>query len=183
MSAENVELVKTLFPAAGFDMVEALEQIDRDIDQVGIDTGPFAEDFEIKFLSGQSGGSIEPEARGAAGLAEGWSNWLQGYETYVITPEGFADAGDEVLLLVHVRARTVRDGVELEHRPAALFQVRDGKVRRTRFYPEREMAYEAAGLEPRPRPRASSRPPTPRTGASVQAQEERTKRKKRKRRG
>ena len=150
MSAENVELVKALFPAAGFDMVEALERMDRDIDQVGIDTGPFAEDFEIQFLSGQSGGSIEPEARGAAGLAEGWGNWLQGYETYVITPEDFVDAGDEVLLLVHVRARTVRDGVELEHRPAALFQVRDGKVRRTRFYLEREMAYEAAGLEPPP---------------------------------
>lgn len=151
MSAENVELVKALFPAAGVDMVEALQHVVReDIGQVGIDTGPFAEDFEIKFLSGQPGGSIEPEARGAAGLAEGWSNWLQGYESYVITPEDFVDAGDEVLLLVHVRARTLRDGVELEHRPAALFQVRDAKVRRTRFYLEREMAYEAAGLEPPP---------------------------------
>lgn len=151
MSSENVELVRGVFPAAGVDMVEAVRQLPIDrVEEVGIDSGPFAEDFKTEFLSDQPGGEISPEARGAAGLAEGWANWLEPFESYVITPEDFVDAGDEVLLLVRVRARTERDQVEVEHRPAALFQVRDGKICRARFYLVREAAYAAAGLEPPP---------------------------------
>ena len=61
-----------------------------------------------------------------------------------------AALGEEVVVLVHIRARTKRDAVEVEHSPAALFQVRDGKVRRTRFFLERELALEVAGLDPPP---------------------------------
>ena len=35
----------------------------------------------------------------------------------------------------------------MEHRPAALFQVGDGRIHRARFYLDREMAFRDAGLE------------------------------------
>ena len=60
---------------------------------------------------------------------------------------------------------TERDGVELEHRPAALFQVRDGKICRTRFYLVRE---------PRTRPPGWSLP-------ARRAEPRRLKKKKRRR--
>jgi len=72
------------------------------------------------------------------------------YESYLITPEEFIDAGDQVLMLVHVRARTIRDGVGVEHAPAALFEVRDGRIHRARFFLERALALAAAGMEPPP---------------------------------
>jgi ketosteroid isomerase-like protein len=151
VSAENVELVRSAFAAEGVDMVEALEHMTADgMEGVGIDTGPFAEDFEVEFLNDQPGGDITPQRRGVAGMQEGWANWLEAFESYVITPEDFVDAGDEVVVLVHVRARTERDGVEVEHSPAALFQVRDGKIQRTRFFLERRGAFEAVGMEPPP---------------------------------
>ena len=151
MSAENVELVRGLIPSDGMDMVEATRLMTgAGVERVGIDSGPFAEDFEIEFISEQPLGPGPVNRRGVKGLAEGWANWLEPYESYLLTPEEFLDAGEEVVVLVHVRARTKRDGVEVEHSPAALFQVRDGKVRRTRFFLERELALEVAGLDPPP---------------------------------
>jgi ketosteroid isomerase-like protein len=151
VSAENVDLVKSAFAAEGVDMVEALKHMTADgVEQAGIDSGPFAEDFEVVFLNDQPGGDITPERRGVAGMQEGWANWLEAFESYVITPEDFLDAGDEVVVLVNVRARTKRDGVEVQHSPAALFQVLDGQIQRTRFYLQRSGAFEAVGMEPPP---------------------------------
>lgn len=148
MSAANVELVKQVFAAEGIEMVEVVRQMTAETaDLAGIETGPFADDFEIQFASGHGAGDISPERRGVEGMAEGWANWLEGFEHYVITPEEFLDAGDEVVVLVNVRAKTERDGVEMEHRPAALFQVRDGKIRRTRFMLDRDEAFREAGLD------------------------------------
>lgn len=146
-----MELVKGLIPSDGIDMVEATRLMTgAGVERVGIDSGPFAEDFEIEFISEQPLGPGPVNRRGVKGLAEGWANWLEPYESYLLTPEEFLDAGEEVVVLVHIRARTKRDAVEVEHSPAALFQVRDGKVRRTRFFLERELALEVAGLDPPP---------------------------------
>jgi ketosteroid isomerase-like protein len=41
---------------------------------------------------------------------------------------------EEVQISVHVRARTHRDGVTVEHSPAALATVREGLLVRMRFY-------------------------------------------------
>ena len=150
MSSDNVELVRQVFSPEGVDMVQAIPLMSggEGVEEAGIDSGPFAEDFEVEFVGSQPGGDISPERRGVEGMAEGWANWLEAFESYVITPEDFIDAGDEVLVLVNVLARTERDGVEVEHSPAALFLVRDGQIRRTRFFLERGMAFEQAGMDP-----------------------------------
>lgn len=111
------------------------------------DVRVFSEDCMVEFLAERPSEAIEPTLRGPAGLVEGWRNWIEAHESYVIKPEDFLDAGDQVLLLVRAEARTERDGVTMEHRPAALFQVGDGRIHRARFYLDRQMAFRDAGLE------------------------------------
>ncbi len=100
-----------------------------------------APDFHVEFLPPALGGQIE--GRGLEGMAAGWAEWLEPYESYVITREEIEEAGDEdVLVLVRVQATTHRDGVVVEHAPAAVATVRDGMLVRMRFYLDRDLARE-----------------------------------------
>ena len=103
-----------------------------------------APDLEVGFLPTALGGGIRQE--GLSGLTEGWREWLEPYESYVITMEDFEEVGDDqAVILVRVRARTHRDGVLVEHAPAALATVRDGKLVSMRFYLDRDVARNDAG--------------------------------------
>jgi hypothetical protein len=94
-----------------------------------------------------SPGTAQPlRYRGLAGMIEGWRDWLSPWASYRIDAEGFLDAGDDVVILVHVRAKTSRDGVVMEHSPAAVWTVEGGRVGRIRFFLERQAALEAVGL-------------------------------------
>ena len=83
--------------------------------------------------------------RGLLGFAESWRDWLEPWSSYYIEAEEFIDAGDEVVSLTRVRARTTRDAVAVEHRPGAVWSLRDSKIVRRRFS-DRDEALEAAGL-------------------------------------
>ena len=112
----------------------------------GIDVTAFEDDFEVELIS-TTAGSLRPAARGPEALAEAWRDWLEPWESYYIEVEEIVDAGgDQVLSLVRARARTARDAVAIEHESAAVWLVRKGKIARVRFYLERELALEAAGL-------------------------------------
>jgi ketosteroid isomerase-like protein len=74
------------------------------------------------------------------------AGWLTGWHTSYSprhTPEEFIDAGDHVLALVSI-AYEGREG----NRPAHVWTIADGKVRRVRIFPVREQAYEALDLRP-----------------------------------
>jgi ketosteroid isomerase-like protein len=142
MSRENVELVKRILPG--------------DVDMVafvggGLPFGAevlalFAPDAEVAFITGAPG--VPTLAfRGLEGFEKGWDDWLSPFASYMLSVEDVVDAGDEdVLVLTHVRARTHRDGVLVEHDPAAAITVRDGTVVRARFFLERSAALDALGL-------------------------------------
>lgn len=98
-----------------------------------------APDLEVEFLPPALGGRLAGE--GLPGLIEGWREWLEPYESYVVTTEHLEEVGDDqVLMYVRVRARTHRDGVTVEHTPAAIATIRDGILVRMRFYLERDLA-------------------------------------------
>jgi hypothetical protein len=107
--------------------------------------GRVAPELEFEFLPKVLGTGISGE--GLAGLAEGWREWLEPYESYVISIEGFEELGEEeeVFIPVRVRARTHRDGVVVEHAPAALATIHDGMLVRMRFYLDRDLARNEAG--------------------------------------
>jgi ketosteroid isomerase-like protein len=56
------------------------------------------------------------------------------------------DAGDRVVAFVQARGRTHRDGVTVEHAPAAVWTLLDGKVSAIEFYLDRGEALKAVGL-------------------------------------
>ena len=147
MSQENVELVRRAQPER-IDMVKLFRSSNAPDpavtpDSAGVDATVFADDFEVEFIS-ETYGSLRPPSRGPQGFAEAWLEWLEPWESYQVELEGFIDAGDKVVSLVRVLARSERDAVPVEHQPAAVWAVRDGKVVSVRFYLEREAALEAA---------------------------------------
>jgi ketosteroid isomerase-like protein len=146
MSRENVEIVRRAQPS-GVDMVQLFRGSSTPGPAAtGIDTTAFESDFEVEFISRTARRSIRPASRGPEGLSEGWRDWLEPWERYYIEVEETIDAGDEVVSLVRVQAQTARDSVPVEHRPATVWSLREGKIVRVRFYLERDAALEAAGL-------------------------------------
>jgi ketosteroid isomerase-like protein len=134
-SREAIELAEALFPRE-IDMVEFARSGSGLTPEL---IGRIAPDFQFEFLPKVLGPGISGE--GLAGLIEGWREWLEPYESYVITIEGFEELGEEeVLIAVRVRARTHRDGVLVEHTPASVATIRDGTLVRIRFYLDRDEA-------------------------------------------
>ena len=110
------------------------------------DANLFADDFAVRFLSSAAGTQGRIEGRGLEGLNAIWAEWLTPWKTYRIEAERFIDGGDAVVVFARVEARTTRDGVLMQHAPAAVWSFRDGKVVDITFYLEREEALEAVGL-------------------------------------
>jgi hypothetical protein len=142
MPSENVELVRSLQPAGAVDLVELTEA-----GQIAFGPGesstPFAPEFECSWIAGEDSGVPPLSYRGLEGFIEGWREWLSPWESYRIDAEDFIDAGDRVVVMVRVHARTRRGGVEMEHSPAAVWTLEGGRVVSIEFYLERSMALEA----------------------------------------
>ena len=101
-------------------------------------------DLSVTFSGGAGGPPTHFE--GIAGLLEGWLDWLEAWDSYVIRFEEALDAGDKVVSFATVKARTSRYDVAVEHTPAAVWTVRDGKLSAVYFFLEREDALEYAGV-------------------------------------
>jgi ketosteroid isomerase-like protein len=150
MSQENVEVVKRV-QASGVDLAELFRASTVPNPSASeIDLTAFESDFETEFIARGAIGSLQPTTSlGLQGFVEGWRDWLEPWESYYIEAEEFIDAGDEVVSLTRVRAQTTRDAVAVEHRPGAVWSLREGKIVRVRFFLDRHEALEAAGLSAR----------------------------------
>jgi ketosteroid isomerase-like protein len=143
MSQENVDVVKRVL-LDGIDLVALFgASAPPDPSTTGIDLTAFDEEFETEFILGSRGPT---SVRGLEGFIDGWRDWLEPYDSYYIEVEELIDAGEQVVSLSRVVGQTTRDGVAVEHRPAAVWSLRDEKIVRVRFFLDREEAFEAAGL-------------------------------------
>jgi hypothetical protein len=142
MSHENVEIVKMLQPS-DIELVAATRQ-----ENVfgGLPGALFASNLESSFTADHGQTRLGP-FYGIDGLATAWRDWLEPWESYEIRAEEFLDAGDRIVAFVQVRGRTYRDGVTVEHAPAAVWTLLDGKVSAIEFYLDRTEALKAVGLE------------------------------------
>ena len=68
------------------------------------------------------------------------------FEEAVFEPEEFIDAGDQIVVMLRIRARPSGAGAAIENRVGHLWTLRDGKAIRCETFPRREEALEAAGL-------------------------------------
>ncbi len=71
---------------------------------------------------------------------------LEAWEERRLEAEGFIDAGDDVVVLLHEYRRGRGSGVELETDTAIVVAVREGRVVRIQGYMDRTAALEAAGV-------------------------------------
>jgi ketosteroid isomerase-like protein len=141
VSRENVELLRRLWPAR----VDMVQLVEAGLPLLPEGTELLDPDAPVEFLS-SAPGVQSARYRGLEGFADGWRDWLTPFDRYELSIQEVVDAGDDVVVLTHVRARTHRDGVQVEHDPAAVFSLRAGRVVGVRFYLDRAAALEAAGV-------------------------------------
>jgi ketosteroid isomerase-like protein len=129
LSQENVAVVQRGWDAfASGDLAVARELMAADVEF----------DVSRDIWGAVVGGGVYTGPEGiAAWLGDLYSAW----ESFEMAVEEVLDAGaDRVISVLHARGRGRASGIELEHRPAGVATVLDGKVTRVVWYPSREDA-------------------------------------------
>jgi ketosteroid isomerase-like protein len=135
MSQENVEIVRAV--------IEAHDRGDFDAVFAAYDPGI---EWSIEATMAPVG-DFEPVYHGHDGVRAFWRQWFAAWETVSFEYEEFIDAGERVISILSQRMRGRRSGVELEWNSyAQVWSVRDEKIVRVDFFPNRTDALEAAGL-------------------------------------
>ena len=144
MSQENVELVRLVQPAPDVD----LAQLFRDDDIWAETSEGLSNLFHPDFKCVQSWIGAEPTTYpGVDGLREAWLDWLTPWATYRTDIQDVIACDERVLVLVLDFGRREGTTDEIKLFGAAVWTVRDGKIAHVQFYPDRNEALKAVGLE------------------------------------
>jgi ketosteroid isomerase-like protein len=143
VSQENTDLVRSLQPPPEADLAVMFRTEGGFALLVQAIGDHFHEDVVIEAAAGPI--LEELDAVGLEGLKEIWSEWLEPWETYRTEIEEVIDLGDRVLVLVHDFGRRAGGTAEVSVKAGSVWTLRDGKVARVAFYPDREQAMRAAG--------------------------------------
>jgi ketosteroid isomerase-like protein len=146
MSAENVELVRSIQPPPDVDLIQLFMRDDPPevVEAALASPAPaLADDFESVFHRVSS----EPR-QGVRGLREGWVEWLAPWASYRTEIDEVIDVGERVLVRTRDYARPRDIHAEVEMHGTAVYTVRDGKIVRAEFFPQPEDGLRAVGLAP-----------------------------------
>jgi ketosteroid isomerase-like protein len=135
MSRENVELVRRGFEdfLAGR-IREWMQTVDPDIEW-DISAHPLP-DFPDR-------------GEGREALMRHMADYLAGWNDYQATVEALIDGGDDVVLIIHERARMRGSDAVLERDLPTIWTIRDRRAIRYRVVKTRAQALQAAGLQTR----------------------------------
>ena len=136
MSQENVELVREGFARWN----------EGDYDFFFASTAP-----DIELLSRFGSLTGEPY-RGHQGVREWLADIQQSFERFELWLDDVRGLGDEVLAIGGIKLRARGSGLDLKEPMGWVFEFRDGRVTRMRFYAQPEEALEAVGLQEPPVP-------------------------------
>ena len=132
MSTENVELVRTTMESFNLDGVDAI-------------TDQISPDFETTTPPSLS---VEPDTyRGPQGVRRWFDAWEGTMDEVRFDVDELVDAGDRVVAVSRMVARSHTTGLEVEQAVALVWTLRDGRAVRLDPYATREEAVRAAGLE------------------------------------
>jgi ketosteroid isomerase-like protein len=84
--------------------------------------------------------------RGLEEIGAATLEWLAAWESYWMTAEEFIEAGDEIVVPMHLHARVAGTDSVTEQRAAAVWTLRNGRAVRVRYYDDKADAFKAAGL-------------------------------------
>jgi uncharacterized protein len=85
-------------------------------------------------------------AKGHKDVASYLRGWFESWHAYQPEPEEFIEAGDQIVVMIHLKARGKGSRFEIEERMADVFTVEGGKIVRFRFYVDRNVALQSAGV-------------------------------------
>ncbi len=133
MSQENVELVRTAMESFNLEGVDAIaDQIDPD--------------FETTTPASLS---VEPDTyRGPEGVRRWFDAWGGTMDEVRFDVDELLDAGDQVVAVSRLVARSHTTGLELEQAVALVWTLRDGRAVRLDAFATRGEALRVVGLEP-----------------------------------
>jgi ketosteroid isomerase-like protein len=131
MSQENVGMVREVFEAFNSEDIELIVSL----------THP---DFELEVPPELS---AEPDIyRGPDGMRRYWESFQDAMDEIRIRPERLYDAGDAVVVAIHLTAKGRRTSIAVEQRTVGVWEICNGKVMRIRAYASVTEALQAAGL-------------------------------------
>ncbi len=102
------------------------------------------------FTCVMNGGAMITEHSGVEGLREGWTDFTAAFETIGIQPGELrrgAD-GESVVEFVRLVGKPVGADGEVEQPAAAVWFLREGRLRRVEFFIDQAAALRAGGLDP-----------------------------------
>jgi ketosteroid isomerase-like protein len=85
--------------------------------------------------------------RGHKEVANYLRGWFDSWDTYVARPQEFIEAGEQMVVMVQLRARGKGSRFEIEEEMADVFTLDDGHIVELRLYVDRGVALESAGVE------------------------------------
>jgi ketosteroid isomerase-like protein len=129
VSQENVELAR-----------RAMEQFVATGEPAWDLTDTYVEVYDDDIMDGEN-------YRGRAGVERWLADWSTAWSEFSMEPEEFIDAGDRVVIVLHMRAKGRSSGVILERQDALVHELCDGKIVRLDYYNNRAQALKAVGLE------------------------------------
>ena len=142
MSRENVEVVRRIQPGPEVDLAAVLRDDTAFESFVEAVQPLFDPGFEAVVVS-----SLQSHRHaGLRGLRAAWLDWLEAWESYRVEVEELLDAGDDVVVFVRDYARRADMKTEVAQLGASIWTMREGKIARATFYPNRLEALEAVGL-------------------------------------
>lgn len=140
MSGENVEVVRRLFDA--FERVD-VGDFERRFDSVREILDP-----EVEWIAVPQSLLASEEYRGYDGVRRFWTQYLSAVDEYRIETEELIDAGDQVVAVLRLTART--NELEVDEVRSSLVTLREGRIVRLQGFARKEAALEAAGLGDQP---------------------------------
>jgi ketosteroid isomerase-like protein len=96
-------------------------------------------DSDVVFTQSANQPEGRQEFRGREQLREAWDQWFEAWAEHRSRPEEVVERGDRVLVLSRERL-VARDGIKLEHKGAAIFTFRAGKIVRLDSYTDQDTA-------------------------------------------
>jgi ketosteroid isomerase-like protein len=128
VSQENVEIVQRWVQSFEHDA-----DTFRDLAHPDIEWAPFEQNHTI--------------SRGIEGIERIRAGWLDAWEEHSIEIEEIIDAGDELVVAMHLVGRGRGSGIEVDVRLYPHIKLRDGKAVYVYEYETRAEALRAVGLE------------------------------------
>jgi ketosteroid isomerase-like protein len=109
----------------------------------GVDA--YHEDAEWDFTRSRFG-EIRHRWKGVEGMREVFTTVLSAWSELRVEAERILGVGDEVVVLARHYGRRPSSGLEISDGGAYVLTMRDGKVAKFTFYPDKDEALEAVGL-------------------------------------